>query len=182
MPFEKAFPREFAGRVKVIALMMQADGARNAPSDSDVCFLVGGNAMRFPYRIWQKDLPGAAFLLMSETDKVIAHCLGTRHHDGFVRQKHVRALLRLEYPDWAIPYIVKLCEEYVIEILEDIYGLIDEKDVPRYKAFAAENAGAMKKGFDRMISYWNEYYRIDHFRLREYVGYRVYREKLVYWS
>jgi hypothetical protein len=46
-------------------------------------------------------------------------CLGTRHHDGFVRQECVSRLLERHHgwaiPCWAIPYIVQLLGEYVME-------------------------------------------------------------------
>ncbi|MFC0562328.1 hypothetical protein [Halalkalibacter alkalisediminis] len=70
---------------------------------------------------------------------MIMHCIYSRSCDGFVRQKHLKSLLLMDYEDWAIPYIVKVCDEYIVEILEMTYDILKEQDTERIKRFCLEN-------------------------------------------
>lgn len=47
----------------------------------------------------------------------VALSLGTRHHNGYFRERCVRALLASDVA-WAAPFIIPLLGEYVIEIVE----------------------------------------------------------------
>ena len=49
----------------------------------------------------------------------ILHCIYSRHHDGFVRQRHIEAVLDSTHP-WVIPYVIQLIGEYVIEIVQAV--------------------------------------------------------------
>ncbi|MDY0977782.1 hypothetical protein SOM61_22725 [Massilia sp. CFBP9012] len=53
------------------------------------------------------------------TARGIAWCLGTRHHDGYLREECLARLLDAPQ-DWAAPFIVHLVGEYVDEIVEHI--------------------------------------------------------------
>ena len=50
---------------------------------------------------------------------MIALCLGTRHHDGHLREACVRQLLQQQRA-WTVPFVVHLCGEYVLQIVEVI--------------------------------------------------------------
>ena len=50
---------------------------------------------------------------------MLALCLGTRHHDGHLREACLRQLL-LQERAWTVPFVVHLCGEYVLEIVEVI--------------------------------------------------------------
>ena len=80
------------------------------------------------------------------------------------------------YADWAIPYIFKLCDEYVVEILEITYDILKDKDTERIKRFCLENVQLFCKSYARMISYWNEYYRHKYFNFHEYIGRKLFRD------
>jgi hypothetical protein len=80
----------------------------------------------------------------------------------------------MDYPNWAIPYIYKLCDEYVIEILEIIYVTIKKQDLKRFRDFCFENKHEFVKSYSRMTSYWNEYYRCISFK--DYVGKKMFWE------
>lgn len=81
-----------------------------------------GHLIEFPYRMYFDDIPDDNIEELSITQKMILHCIYSRNCDGFVRQKHIELLLNMNYAVWTIPYIIKLCDEYVIEILETIYN------------------------------------------------------------
>lgn len=107
---------------------------------------------------------------------VVYHCIFSRSCDGYVREKHIKALLSCDLPAWAIPYIIKVSDEYVIEILESIYQSLKNINTDDFKAICHKNLQSFLYGHDRMISYWNEFYRIQCYRYHNYVGYKLYKE------
>ncbi|MCL2816900.1 MAG: hypothetical protein FWD39_00745 [Clostridiales bacterium] len=120
---------------------------------------------------------------MSATEKTILHCIYSRSCDGYIREKHVRALLSEEFPAWAIPYIVKVCDEYILEILQVVYENLKERNTDEIKRFCAANREVFCKSYDRMTSYWNEYYRTwneyyghDCYELKNYAGRKLFVE------
>lgn len=52
-------------------------------------------------------------------ERLIPSCVLSRHHNGFVRQEQVRSIVSSEKPR-AIPYVLALVGEYVIEIHQEI--------------------------------------------------------------
>lgn len=134
------------------------------------------NVISFPYRIYYIDCSDEVIDSLSERQKMILHCIYSRSCDGHVRQKHIYSLLQMDYEDWAIPYIVKICDEYVIEILEMTYDILKEQDTERIKKFCIENSEEFCKSYNRMISYWNEYYRSEHMNFQQYIGRKLFRD------
>jgi hypothetical protein len=132
--------------------------------------------IRFPDRIYYIDISDEVIANLSVRQKMILHCIYSRSCDGFVRQKHIYSLLQMNYEDWAIPYIVKICDEYVVEILEMTYDILKEQDTERIKRFCLENIGPFCKSYNRMISYWNEYYRHRYKSFHQYIGRKLFRE------
>ena len=75
---------------------------------------------------------------------------------------------------WAIPYLVKVCDEYVVEILQTVYeGLMGRED-GRILQFCAENPVQLQRSYARMTSYWNEFYRGAYPNFRDYVGRKLF--------
>lgn len=145
-------------------------------SEQTIQYFQDNDVIRFPYRMYYIDVQDEALDKLSLQEKMILHCIYSRSCDGFVRQKHLHSLLLMDYADWAIPYIVKSCDEYVIEILEMTYEILKEQDTERIKRFCFENAQSISKSYDRMISYWNEYYRYKYKNFHQYVGRKLFRE------
>ena len=132
--------------------------------------------IRFPYRIYCIDNSSDFIEYLSEQQKMILHCIFSRSCEGFVRQKHLRSLLQMDYEDWTIPYIVKICDEYVVEIVEMTYNILKDQDTERIKNFCSENRESFCKSYNRMISYWNEFYRHEYTSFHRYVGRKLFRE------
>lgn len=88
--------------------------------------------------------------------------------------------LDMPFDQWAIPFIVKLCDEYVLEIIEVIYNKLKDRDNTDIQSFCASNKTAMVKSYARMTSYWNEYYRKREWDFGKYVGRSLFRECLGY--
>lgn len=145
--------------------------------------LSDGETVSLPHRIWSSDalLPG---LPLTERQRLIYHCIFTRSSDGYARQRHAEALLERETPEWVMPFILDLSQDYVAEILEVLYNGLRERDNGEYQAFCRLNWDAFHKGYDRMLSYWAEYYRwydprtqkYCKTRYRDYVGWKLYAE------
>jgi hypothetical protein len=91
-------------------------------------------------------------------------------------------LLITDFADWTIPYIVKACDEYVLEILEMIYEVLKEQDKERFKKFCYENSISFCKSYNRMISYWNVFYRDRYYKYHQYVGSKLFKECFGYSS
>jgi len=175
---EGAFPKEFAEDVKVVFYKLRAAPKELLPFFYDHTAewtLLSGEKIIIPYRSYIRDnltFPNK----MTARQELIYHCICSRNHNGYVRQKHIEALLDSDTPEWAMPYIIKICDEYVKEILEVVYDKLREKDCGKYKALCDLNFDHIKNGHARMISYWNEYYRWDCYRYHDYIGKKLYHE------
>jgi hypothetical protein len=87
-----------------------------------------------------------------------AQCLLTRSTDGHIRQKALQRILLTSNP-WAIPFVVLLAGEYVIDIIGDLLEAVPRLDRPAYANFVRENRPAMRGLRSRATSYWDRYYR-----------------------
>lgn len=132
--------------------------------------------IKFPYRIYIKDVSDKKVNRLNEQQKMILHCIYSRSNDGYVRQKHIKALLNMDYCDWAIPYVVKVCDEYVVEILEMVYDILKDQNTDCFKRFCLNNTENFLRGYCRMVSYWNCYYRCKYSKFSEYIGRKLFTE------
>lgn len=178
MQLEAAFPKEFAEDVQVVFHAMRAAPKELLPFFFDhtaECTLLSGEKITLPYRIYLSD--DLSFSnKMTERQEMIYHCICSRNHNGYVRQKHIEALLDSDPPEWVLPYIIKICDEYIKEILEAVYLRLKDKNCEKYKALCQLNFDTFKRGHSRMISYWNEFYRYECYRYNDYIGKKLYRE------
>jgi hypothetical protein len=145
-------------------------------SEDIVEYFQNDNLIKFPYRIYYIDNSDEFIDSLNEQQKMIVHCIYSRSCDGFVRQKHMNSLLLMDYEDWSIPYIVKICDEYVLEILEMTYEILKDQDTERIKNFCFQNNILFCKSYNRMISYWNEYYRFKYKNFQQYIGRKLFRD------
>jgi len=83
---------------------------------------------------------------------------------------------------FVVAFIFQLLGEYVIEILEIIDKLIDEKNIGLYARFIDENPKLWQKTESRVISYWDAYYRRPQYpeylppkyaSRKEYIGQKI---------
>ncbi len=108
-----------------------------------------------------------------ETDIIflIAKCLEARSNDGFHRQRAARQLLEDVQP-WSAPFIMALIGEYVIEILREIYHGLTPQASAALADFICANPSYWLLTQQRVVSYWNVYYRAQ-FRRSDYVGFKL---------
>lgn len=125
----------------------------------------------YPYRLWgydvilngeQLEIPVRLYfppeLLAGPDDDSLLLCLGTRHRDGYLRQKCVTQLLE-RGDEFVVPYIVQLLGEYVVEIAQVINDALARINIEPYRRFLADNPGYFASTQSRVTSYWSCYYR-----------------------
>jgi len=138
-----------------------------------------GEKLQIPYRFYNKELLDDIIKELTETEQIILHCIYSRNDNGFIRQKHIESIFSFnEIPKWVIPYIVKLCDEYVMEIIECINDNITKISKEQIAEFVNENESFIALGYARMGSYWGCYYK--GIKFKKYVGYKFYRNVLGY--
>ncbi|MBV7537949.1 hypothetical protein KW842_19435 [Duganella sp. sic0402] len=118
---------------------------------------LGDEQLAIPVRLY---FPGE--LLQTPLDDDIAQtmllCLGSRHHDGHLRQACVAQLLQRKEA-WLAPFVIQLLGEYVVEIAEVIRAGLQQVDLAPYRQFMADNPRYIHTVESRIISYWSCYYR-----------------------
>ena len=78
--------------------------------------------------------------------------------------------------EWVKPYIISSAGEYVVEILDTLYNNISEEEIPEHRAFCKLNFENTRYLHARMISYWAEFYRLDCYYYKDYIGKRLFSE------
>ncbi len=178
--FTDAFPIEYQKEVALVSKAISLKTYNNIEiiqsTEMSSWLLPSGETITFPYRIYlidNIDNPNAHF---SKLEQTIYHCIFSRSCDGFVREKHITALLQQDIPDWVIPYILKVCDEYIVEILELVYKHLCNTDTTQFKKICMINLVQFRYGHSRMISYWNEFYRDRCYYYKDYVGKSLYKD------
>ncbi len=178
-----SFPKELAKDVSVVLNTIPKR------TFNDISVGVWGNSIEYqltnetvsiPDRIYFLEPSDSEISQLTDLQKQIMYCLYTRSCDGYLREKYVRKLLDSNFKEWCIPYIVKLCDEYVIKILDAIYDSLIIRDNEDIKAFCMANKQALNKSYSRMVSYWNEYHRAENYNFDKYIGNKLFKECLGY--
>ena len=181
--FTDGFPSSLNDEYKTVISVI----SRNTVNDVSIGIAEGYNSenawynladkttIRFPYRMYFVD-EDSAYEGLSTTEKLIYDCIYTRNCDGYVRQTHLLNILNSNFPEWCMPYILRLSSEYVVEILVLIYNSVTDKNEQMIHDFCFNNPRLMKRSYQRMVSYWNEYYKEQSPRFNEYIGKKLYHE------
>lgn len=82
----------------------------------------------------------------------------SRHHDGYVRERCIRQVLKVN-EKFVLPFIIQLLGEYVIEIIECIYNERESIDKSSLTRFIKENPVHFHRIHQRVYSYWDCFYR-----------------------
>ncbi|NJQ04108.1 hypothetical protein [Streptomyces lonarensis] len=167
-----AFPTRLAGDV---ARVLEAVPPDRYPANQSFTVDVRGEVLVVPER-FNADEPGpAALQALTPSERLVLHCLYTRHGDGYVRQRHVEQILTSDEP-CVVPYVIRLVGEYVLEIVEAIGrglpGLATPGSPQRrlYGEFIASNPAFFARTERRVVSYWSCYYRWRHPSFDTYPG------------
>jgi hypothetical protein len=130
---------------------------------------VANEVVALPSRLYHNPALIDMASLTSLQSELVA-CLLTRHHDGFVREENLKRIICSDH-FWIPAFVLPLLGEYVIEILQIIQQNLTSLDQPIYREFLQENPEFFAMTKQRLISYWNCYYR--NIAKSEYVGFRL---------
>lgn len=145
-----------------------------APIDSFQVEVQGG-VIAIPYRIYHGEPRPKAERSLRATQQVILHYLYSRHHDGYVRQRHLEQIVG-EGDPWVVPVVMQLAGEYVLEILDVINRRLAGLGVPYsaqrrlYGEFIVRNPALFARTERRVVSYWSYYYRWEYPEFGGYPG------------
>lgn len=158
----RLFPEEGDG-APLAALLASSEPSMSSLFQVKAC----GRTLAIPYRIY---VDGEA-LESAGCDPTFVDAVLTRRHNGFVRAEALARLMTAA-PAWAPAYIVPLVGEYVVEIIEQIEAALTEREASTYGAFVEANPAFMTLTRQRVVSYWNCYWR-GRWRQEGYPGARV---------
>ena len=128
---------------------------------------VRGETVSIPTRIYHPE--PTADVELTGTQRLVLHCLYSRHHDGKVRQRHVEQILVSSEP-WVVPFVVQLLGEYVLEIVLSIAKGLPAHSAQLYGEFIVANPAFFARTQRRVVSYWDCYYRRQYPVFRSYPG------------
>jgi hypothetical protein len=130
---------------------------------------VENETLSVPYRIYH-DVSLLRTDRLSTVQEQMLACLLTRHHDGFIREKHLNKIIAVNAA-WQPPFVVQLVGEYLIEIIRVIEENLAALDKSLYRSFLRLNPEFWALTQRRVVSYWDCYYRSH--RKDTYPGFRV---------
>lgn len=116
---------------------------------------IGTEIVEIPQRIYFEE-PDESNL--SDQEKRILSCYFTRHHDGYIREKHLRRIVDAK-EEYETPFIFQLLGEYVVQIIMEIDRNATVQLLDRIVKLGKENPEYFRKTKARVTSYWNCYYR-----------------------
>jgi hypothetical protein len=130
---------------------------------------LGNEILRIPYRLYFNEPSLDKEKLLTDLQKTILNCIYLRHHNGFIRQRRLEKLTdKTDY--FVVPFVFQLLGEYVMEILEVLNRHVNTETIDNYIKFINGNKKYWQQTESRMISYWNEYYRPNFPKLKDYIG------------
>lgn len=128
--------------------------------------------LSIPSRVYFNEPEQQLEAKLSDNQKTILNCIYLTHHNGYLRQRRLEKLSN-NNDYWIMPFKFQLLNEYVIEILEVLNDQIEDESIDNYLRFINENQKYWQKVQGRIASYWNEYYRRNSPRIKNYVGRRI---------
>lgn len=164
-PLISAFPASLTPDVsRLVALLDPPAGLETSEPFAVTC---DGEVIQIPHRIYRPVISESQFAALHPTEQSIAGCWFTRHHDGHVRERFLRALPAFD-SSWVIAYVVALCGEYVVELLNYIWERRSLFDAAVLGRWLRDNPQFYSRTRSRVVSYWDCYYRTASFE--SYVG------------
>ncbi len=168
----RCFPAELREQVRKVIhiLSIEKSGCIHAGSYSTQ---FQGETLEFPYRVYFNEPRNTLEKNLTEEEKVILDCIFLLHHNGHIRQRRLERLVD-KTQAYIIPFTFQLLGEYVKEILTVVDDHVNEKNIPAYLRFIEENKKYFSHMENRMISYWNMYYRKEYPKRKKYIGQRIF--------
>ncbi len=165
--FTSAFPVRQLAEVSRLGPLVDPPTGRDASHTFHV--FCDGESLQIPQRIYRPVISYRQFASLNSVEQAIACCWFTRHYDGYVRERFLRALPVYDTP-WVIAYIVTLCGEYVVELLQYIWDHRELFETAVLGRWLRDNKDFYSRTRDRIVSYWHCYQRSSCARFDAYVG------------
>ncbi|ODM52579.1 hypothetical protein BFF93_13165 [Elizabethkingia meningoseptica] len=128
--------------------------------------------LKIPHRLYFNEPSKKDEDILSTTQKTILNCIFLRHFNGYIRERRLKNLIQ-NTEAWVIPFIFQLIGEYVYEIFETLSEHITENTHQSYINFANQNPEYFQLTKNRVISYWDAYYRRKYPKLNQYLAYKI---------
>ena len=170
--FTQAFPSSLISDTEKIVSYLQ-NKAHEFYSNHSFQILLQQETIQIPVRTYLNVPANKQFSNFPLTQQQMLRCIYTRHHDGFIRQSMLQALLEHPLDYFVFPYLFQLMGEYVVEILEIIEPHLNQSNQKLQIQFISENPRYFRTIESRIVSYWNEYYRLQYPDFKDYVGYKI---------
>lgn len=161
--FPKSLKKDVAEVVKIIPLPPEFSTSEQFKVFSDK------EIIKIPYRLDYEEAKEKDIEKLTDKQKDILYCIYTRHHDGHIREKYLERII-LSKNKWVVPFVFKLIGEYVIEIIILIYSNLEKLDTDSYIKFLKENKYFYNLTKQRVVSYWDCYFRHMSPKREDYVG------------
>jgi hypothetical protein len=165
----RAYPSQLRPDLETVLQIIPAD-ERSAGELLPV--KVGEETLHIPVRVYFEDPDETLISTLTSTQKAILGTLYTRHNNGFVREKWLRQIIKLE-EYWLPPFVLQLMGEYVLEIISFLADNEDSLKKEPYIRFIRENPEFDFRTTQRILSYWDAYYRWRIPRYKEYLSYKL---------
>lgn len=168
----QAFPSHLLLPVQRIVSIISKDQLHEPNTDYFRIF-VEGEMLIIPSRVYYTEQQIMECMKLSDIEGTITLCLGTRHHNGYLREKCLIELIKKTPVPWIIPYIIELMGEYILPILQVISRELPNLNTAQFRDFYIENKPHYSTICRRVVSYWNEYYREQYPKWHDYPGYHL---------
>lgn len=168
----RCFPSELHDKVRKVirVLSIEKSGCIHSASYT-VKF--HGETLEFPHRVYFNEPRNTLEKNLSDEEQVILDCIFLRHHNGYIRQRRLERIIDKAQP-YIVPFTFQLLGECVKEILMVVDDHINERTMDDYLQFIRENKKYAEQTRNRMISYWDLYYRIEYPKRKRYIGQKTF--------
>jgi hypothetical protein len=158
MPTQHIFPAKFLPSLSKLLPSLTNDEISPAKYKNIVANVLN-ERLAIPYRVYYEENNLRSIIKISTGEnKILTLCLGTRHHNGFIREECLRQLILIDQP-WVAPFVIQLLGEYVIEIIHFIAATLPQLNKTTYGEFVRQNPALIATTKKRIISYWDCYLR-----------------------
>lgn len=168
----QAFPSYLTKELDELFSLIDFD-SRLEPTNARMDVMVGNEQVNIASRVYFEHHFGVPHL--SEIQYLLYTCLYTRHHNGYMREAALRRLFQSNAAniEWVVPFVVQLAAEYVENILLLIDDQLPYLNKTTYRNFLRANPEYFYKTKQRIVSYWDCYYRRQRPHFSQYVGGRI---------
>lgn len=172
LELSNSFPKSLKANWLTLASKLEQKQTGILTSEQNFKYQLNGENVIIPYRIFLEEATGD----FSEIEQQLLYALYTRNANGYIREKYIKKILEMELSDWQLPFIICSSEDYVIEIISQIYDHLKEKNNDIIKQFLKNNKEVLCKHYQKMINVWNIYYKKTSPNFHQYVGRKLFRE------